>query len=142
MKVNNPNLLHDYNEDCRKLGGFKKPSLEMCPAFEEISENSCKVKIFLFILSELSAWSNICNDMKRILIIFLCWLKELSGRSMSIQWRTLGTFGQLCQCNWLPKSLSTSWSMQVLQLRQSPKRLRAVIGNDPKLRPYSRPSSA
>ena len=69
MKVNNPNLLPAYNEDCRKLGGFKKPSLEMCPAFEEISENSCKVKIFLFILSELSV---IFNDINRISIIFLC----------------------------------------------------------------------
>ena len=45
FKVNKPELLHEYNNDCQKLGGFEKPSLELCPAFEDGS-NSCGVRIF------------------------------------------------------------------------------------------------
>ena len=45
LKVNNADLLHEYNHDCRKLGGFKNPGLEFCPAFEN-GENSCTVSIF------------------------------------------------------------------------------------------------
>ena len=40
--VNQEALLYKYDDDSRKIGGFDKPDLSLCPSFQE-DENFCSV---------------------------------------------------------------------------------------------------
>ena len=47
--VNQEALLYKYDDDSRKIGGFDKPDLSLCPSFQE-DENFCSVSSVLCLI--------------------------------------------------------------------------------------------